>query len=274
MDKFTKDLTVDLRSFDARRRESALACIRVLPEKDAIDLIVDLMEAHFDDRYAKWASNILFHIMFYVAMIVAFLTARHFFLFPFIAGIVAGLTAVIITMPAYSLYKRIGKNLQWVTPLLSEYSDARLLTLCLTEWKASKGEKRVNLLNGLVRNLPLLTYDFAEGLSTENRRQLRELVWVESPNLQRTTLEALLRIEDTAAIPYVAALLKKTHNDPVREARESCLSGLLELKQKEKDRKVLLRASVEENGKEILLRPATSHNDEDEQQLLRPGSKE
>ena len=162
----------------------------------------------------------------------------------------------------------------WVTPLLSEYSDARLLTPCLTAWKASRGEKRTNLLNGLVRNLPLLTPEVADKMSTANRKQLRELILVESTDLQCVTLDALLRIEDTAAIPHVEALLKKTHHDSLLWAAEVCLSGLLELKRQENDREVLLRASIEENGKEILLRPATSHNDEDEQQLLRPGSGE
>ena len=271
MNTRTKSLANDLCSLDKRRRESALDRIRILPKKTAIDTLIELMEMGTTQRTSLWARLIPI-VLVTPSCLYLLLFAGESRLHRF-SGLAMAWTLIVANGSSFWLTRQVSQVNLWVTPLLSEYSDARLLTPCLKEWKSSKGEKRVNLLNGLVQNLPLLTPEVAAGMTTENCKQLRELVRVESPDLQRVTLAALLCIEDTGAIPYVEAFLKKKRSNPLQEAGEVCLSGLLELKRRENDREVLLRASVEENGKEILLRPATSHSDEDEQQLLRPGDK-
>ncbi|MBC7528734.1 MAG: hypothetical protein H7308_14460 [Chthonomonadaceae bacterium] len=272
MNTRTKSLANDLRSLNKHRREFALDRIRILPEEEAIDTLITLMKIGIAQRNPIWtglARAVLATLPFLFFMLFA---CEFSPIYGFV-NVLPVYAMIVATGLAVWLTGQVGEMKVWATPLLSEYSDARLLTPCLTEWKSSKGEKRVNLLNGLVQNLPLLTPEVAAGMTTENRKQLRELVRVESPDLQRATLAALLCIEDTGAIPYVEAFLKKKRSNPLQEAGEVCLSGLLELKRRENDREVLLRASVEENGKEILLRPATSHSDKDEQQLLRPGDK-
>ena len=272
MDTRTKALSDDLRSFDKHRRDSALRRIRALPEEDAIKTLIELMLTNPALRFPYWAVAIRLFFVSPLWILSALFVYHQLRVFGFM-GVLLILFTLISKLYVGAYAEVYSKQIPWATSLLSEYSDVRLLLLCVTEWKASEGEKRVNLLNGLVRNLPLLTPEIAEKMTTEKRKQLRELVFVESTALQRVTLETLLHIEDLNAIPHVETLVKNTPNSEVREAAEGCLSGLLTLKQREKDREVLLRPSLEENGKEVLLRPATSHNDDDEQQLLRPGNK-
>ena len=273
MDTLTKALTADLHSPNKRRREAALDRIRALPEEDAIKMLIALMNPS-DHQSRSWIIDLVVPMPVTIVLCVS--------INPF-SPIGAALNEsiflfsscmMVCILISIGLGRKLSGKTEWVTPLLPHYSDTRLITPCLSEWKASQGKKRGFLEACLVRNLPRLTPEIAEKMAMEKRKQLRELVFVESLALQCVTLQTLLQIEDVNAIPNVETLLKNTPNSEVQEAAEACLSGLRELKQREKDREVLLRPSLEKNGKEVLLRPATSRHDEDEQQLLRPGSGE
>ena len=271
MDTLTKALSADLRSRDKHRRDSALRRIYALPEEDAIKTLIELMDT-LDNRRCSWITFHALHLSTTAVVCTLLLLTSRIAAVPLVSGLMAILCIVVSTLISMRVESMVSGRTEWVTPLLPHYSDARLITPCLSEWKASQGRKRGFLEACLVRNLPLLTPEIAEKMTTPQRKQLRELLFGESPALQRVTLETLLQIEDVNALPQVETLAKNTPNSEVREAAEGCLSGLLELKQREKDREVLLRPSLEENGKEVLLRPATSRHDEDEQQLLRPGN--
>ena len=273
MDTLTKALTADLRSRDKHRRDSALRRIHALPEEDAIKTLIELMDTLPNYRF-PWITRFALHLLALVLIFASLLVISRIAGIAFLPYRGMAIYVLIDFLTSSQGDRKISGKTEWVTPLLPHYSDTRLIAPCLSEWKASQGKKRGFLEACLVRNLPLLTPEIAEKMAMEKRKQLRELVFVESLALQCVTLQTLLQIEDVNAIPNVETLLKNTPNSEVQEAAEACLSGLRELKQREKDREVLLRPSLEKNGKEVLLRPATSRHDEDEQQLLRPGSGE
>ena len=160
----------------------------------------------------------------------------------------------------------------WVYPLLTEYEDGRLVAPVLKMLRYPYKPSAKMLEASLVQNLPHLTHKLALSMSTAERLALRELTRNHLPALRSITLEALLRIEDTEAIPSIARLMKHETDPSVRTVAEDCLVKLKAIQERKAEGNVLLRPSNDTTVETTLLRVAHAVATEEEQQLLRPGS--
>jgi HEAT repeat protein len=130
--------------------------------------------------------------------------------------------------------------------------------------------------------LPLLTEEHYGRLHAETTPSLCALLSeTRHPQSQRRmrpdtlmVLEALGRMGDGRAVPYVEGLAQRDYSPVVRQTAERVLPILRERRRQEEASQILLRASSREGGMDTLLRAAQYSAPTASDQLLRPTSGE
>ena len=259
----------ELASWSWERRESMLDYVRALPHEERVALLVGLYTVNKQRRRIRnWRE---------VALTGAVL-AFAYFAFRMIewhnhgrgAGVMV-LASVFINLATQAFTKanrrltpRAAERLLPLTP------DKRLVAPLLQSLHDLNYSDYSALAFALTKSLPLLDIESYATLSRVERSQLIKLLSDDAPDRQKTVLNALSLGEETSAIPQVEQLLKRTGHADVTRAAEACLSRLYEAREAQKLGAALLRPSQADAVPETLLRPVSSIQGEQEQQLLRP----
>jgi len=267
----TRLLTTELNSTSRRRREKALDQIRAMPHGQAVKTIARLASIRPVARLYP-SKQIVFRATagLFLVLLTLIVAPDGNSLGNLIREAALSLYLVGIGYVAFNLVAKYRSP--WVHPLLTEYEDGRLVAPVLKMLRYPYKPSTKMLEASLLQNLPHLTYKLALSMSTAERVALRELTRNHLSSLRLITLEALLRIEDTEAIPLIARLLKHETDPKVRAVAEDCLYKLRAIQDRKAEGNVLLRPSNDTTGETTLLRVAHAVATEEEQQLLRPGS--
>lgn len=269
----TTALATQLNSPFRKKRTAALDHIRAMPHDKAVETILEL--AQYSTFY-RAATQLPVYLPLVVVLTTLILMCAPLPL-PFNFWQSLGLKIVLnlyLMATCFVLVFALKRSSLWICPLLTEYRDTRLIQLALN-LLADDGIARVRLLTrSLTDHLPSLTPELAATYTSQERLTLRNLLLRPEHELRLAVLDALTRIEDTAAIPNVERLLSREIAGDVRANAERCLERLKEVRAAERESKILLRPSQERGGSETLLRMSRETKSEDEAQLLRPGSGE